>query len=56
MAVGRNGQVIMAFLNLDIGAVTTGRHNYRLGELADSISGSRLYPFSGDYREFILVY
>jgi len=56
MAVGRNGQVIMVLLNFDIGAVTTGRHNYRLGELADSISGSRLYPFSGDYREFILVY
>jgi CubicO group peptidase (beta-lactamase class C family) len=38
MAVGRNGQVIMVFSNLDVAAVTTGRENYRLGELADSIS------------------
>ena len=40
MAVGRNGQVIMVFSNLDVVAVTTGRENYRLGELADSISRS----------------
>jgi CubicO group peptidase (beta-lactamase class C family) len=40
MAVGRNGQVIMVFSNLDVVAVTTGRENYRLGELADSISTS----------------
>jgi CubicO group peptidase (beta-lactamase class C family) len=40
MAVGRNGQVIMVFLDLDIVAVTTGRDKYRLSELADSISGS----------------
>jgi CubicO group peptidase (beta-lactamase class C family) len=40
MAVGRSGQVIMVFPNLDIVAVTTGRENYRLAELADSISGS----------------
>jgi CubicO group peptidase (beta-lactamase class C family) len=40
MAVGRNGQVIMVFSNLDVVAVTTDRENYRLGELADSISRS----------------
>jgi CubicO group peptidase (beta-lactamase class C family) len=40
MAVGRNGQVIMVFSNLDVVAVTTGRENYRLGKLADSISRS----------------
>jgi hypothetical protein len=40
MAVGRNGQVIMVFSNLDVVAITTGRENYRLGELADSISRS----------------
>jgi CubicO group peptidase (beta-lactamase class C family) len=40
MAVGRNGQVIMVFPELDAVAVTTGRENYRLAGLADSIAGS----------------
>ena len=40
MAVGRNGQVIMVFPDLDVVAVTTGRENYRLSEVADSISRS----------------
>jgi CubicO group peptidase (beta-lactamase class C family) len=40
MAVGRNGQVIMVSPDLDVVAVTTGRENYRLSEVADSISRS----------------
>jgi CubicO group peptidase (beta-lactamase class C family) len=40
MAVGRSGQVIMVFPDLDLVAVTTGRDNSSLRELADSISGS----------------
>lgn len=40
MAVGYHGQVIMVFPNLDVVAVTTGRSNYALGQLADFISWS----------------
>ena len=40
MAVGYHRQVIMVFPDLDVVAVTTGRGNYPLGELADSISSS----------------
>jgi len=40
MAVGRNGQVIIVCPDLDVVAVTTGRENYRLSEVADSISRS----------------
>src|ERR1700757_5122636 len=40
MAVGHHRQVIMAFPDLDVVAVTTGRGNYPLSELAESISSS----------------
>jgi CubicO group peptidase (beta-lactamase class C family) len=40
MAVGRYGQVIMIFPDLDAVAVSTGRKGYRLSEFADSVSGS----------------
>jgi hypothetical protein len=40
MAVGRNGQVIIVCPDLDVVAATTGRENYRLSEVADSISRS----------------
>ncbi len=40
MAVGHHRQVIMVFPDLDVVAVTTGRDNYPLSRLADSISSS----------------
>jgi CubicO group peptidase (beta-lactamase class C family) len=40
MAVGHHRQVIMVFPDLDVVAVTTGRGNYPLSELAESISSS----------------
>jgi len=40
MAVGRRGQVIMIFPDLDIVAVTTARIDYSLREFADLISNS----------------
>jgi CubicO group peptidase (beta-lactamase class C family) len=38
MAVGYQGQVIMVFPDLDVVAVTTGRHGCPLSKFADSIS------------------
>jgi hypothetical protein len=40
MAMGYHGQVIMVFSELDVVAVTTGRDNYPLSELAGYISSS----------------
>jgi CubicO group peptidase (beta-lactamase class C family) len=40
MAVGYHRQVIMVFPDLDVVAVTTGRGNYPLSKLADSISSA----------------
>jgi CubicO group peptidase (beta-lactamase class C family) len=40
MAVGRHGQSIMIFPNLDVVVVTTGRAGFQLGELAEYISNS----------------
>jgi CubicO group peptidase (beta-lactamase class C family) len=40
MAVGRYGQVIMIFPDLDVVAVTTGHKEYPLGEFAESIYSS----------------
>ena len=40
MAVGYHGQVIMIYPDLDVVAVTTGRDNYRLSNLADYISSA----------------
>jgi CubicO group peptidase (beta-lactamase class C family) len=40
MAVGRYGQVIMVFPDLDVVAVTAARGNYSLSEFADLISSS----------------
>jgi hypothetical protein len=40
MAVGRYGQVIMIFPDLDVVAVTTGHKGYQLSEFADAVSGS----------------
>jgi CubicO group peptidase (beta-lactamase class C family) len=40
MAVGRYGQVIMIFPDLDVVAVTTGHKGYPSSEFADAVSGS----------------
>jgi CubicO group peptidase (beta-lactamase class C family) len=40
MAVGRYGQVIMIFPDLDVAAVTTGHKGYPPSEFADAVSGS----------------
>jgi CubicO group peptidase (beta-lactamase class C family) len=40
MAVGYHGQVIMINPDLDVVAVTTGRHNFPLSKLADYISSA----------------
>jgi CubicO group peptidase (beta-lactamase class C family) len=40
MAVGRYGQVIMIFPDLNVVAVTTGHKGYQLSEFADAVSGS----------------
>jgi hypothetical protein len=42
MAVGRYGQVIMIFPDLDVVAVTTGHKEYPLSEFAESIYSSAL--------------
>ena len=40
MALGRYGQAIMIFPDLDVVAVTTGRKGYPSSEFADAVSGS----------------
>ncbi len=40
MALGRYGQVIMIFPDLDVVAVTTGHKGYPQSEFADAVSGS----------------